>query len=320
MCVCLGETMVMVTPVGAQPLEVAEAFLLRPGGAESNVAMYLAQLGHRVSWASRVGDDALGRLIVRDVSAAGVDTSLVESSHAEPTGVYFKDPGPDGTQVLYYRRGSAASAMDRSVVGRLAAVEPGLLHLSGITPALSASCADLVRHLLIDRPLGETTLSFDVNHRASLWNRDPGEELLDLARHADVVFVGLDEAARLWGSATAADVRKLMGPDPVLVVKDGAVGATCFHPEGTTAVPALRVQVVEPVGAGDAFAAGWLSASERGLSHEARLRSGHLLAGVALTSVADHAAPPSLAELDAALALDHAGWAALPVTARSEVT
>jgi 2-dehydro-3-deoxygluconokinase len=315
-CVCLGETMVMVTPSGAEPLEAAETCLLRPGGAESNVAMYLARLGHDVAWAGRVGDDPLGRLLVRRISEAGVDASLVEASPAAPTGVYFKDPGPDGTRVLYYRRGSAAAAMDRSVVDLLAGDPPRLLHLSGITAALSTSCADLTRHLLVDRPLGKTIVSFDVNHRPALWAGDAGQELLHLARHADVVFVGLDEAHRLWGSAGAADVRDVLGPDPVLVVKDGAVGATCFHSEGTTAVPALDVEVLEPVGAGDAFAAGWLSAALRGLDHEARLRTGHLLAGVALTSVADHAEPPGRAELDAALALDAAGWAALKIVSR----
>lgn len=300
---CLGETMLMVTPAGAEPLEDADLCLLRPGGAESNVAMYLAGLGHDVGWVSRVGDDAPGRRLLRSVGETGVGTSLVEVSGREPTGVYFKDPGPGGTRVHYYRSGSAASRMDRALVPRLAAAQPSLLHLSGITPALSESCADLVQHLLLDRPLGPTRLSFDVNHRPSLWTRDAAPELLRLARAADVVFVGLDEAEVLWGCTSPHAVREVLGPavdrpGPVLVVKDGDVGATTFSDDGVTAVPAVPVDVVEPVGAGDAFAAGWLSAALRGQDQERRLRTGHLLAGVALTSPADYATPPDRVEVD----------------------
>lgn len=302
----LGETMIMVTPATAGPLEDADLCLLRPGGAESNVAMYLAGLGHDVGWVSRVGADPLGRRLARDVAAAGVDTSLVEVSDREATGVYFKDPGLTGTRVHYYRAGSAASAMDRSVVPRLAAAQPSLLHLSGITPALSPTCADLVEHLLVDRPLGPTRLSFDVNHRPALWTGDAPEHLLRLARAADVVLVGLDEAENLWGSRTPQAVRELVGPRPVLVVKDGAVGATSFSAgtdtDAETFVPAPVVDVVEPVGAGDAFAAGWLSAALRGQDPTTCLRTGHLLAGVALTSPADHAPPPPRAEVDRLLA------------------
>lgn len=300
--VCLGETMLMVTPAAAEPLEDADLCLLRPGGAESNVAMYLAGLGHDVAWASRVGDDAPGRRVTGTVAAAGVDTSLVDVSGRAPTGVYFKDPGPAGTRVHYYRSGSAATEMDRSLVPRLAAAGPGLLHLSGITPALSAGCADLVEHLLLDRPLGATRLSFDVNHRPVLWDGDAAGTLLRLARAADVVFVGLDEAQALWGCDDARDVHRLVGAGPVLVVKDGEVGAMTFAEDGETAVPAVPVDVVEPVGAGDAFAAGWLSAALRGQDHERRLRTGHLLAGVALTSPADVATPPARAEVDRRLA------------------
>ena len=306
---CLGETMVMVTPAPGGRLEAGSSFLLRAGGAESNVAMFLAELGHRAAWLSRVGGDPLGALLLSEVAATGVDTSLVEASSGEPTGVYFKDPGPHGTAVYYYRRGSAASAMSPEFLRRHGPRSAAVVHTSGITAALSDSCLDLVRHVVVDRPLPDAIVSFDVNHRPALWAPGAaGPVLRDLARAADVVFVGLDEAEALWGVSSAADVRALL-PDPrVVVVKDGAVEATAFHAGGVDRVPALEVDVVEPVGAGDAFAAGWLSGMLRGLDHTARLRLGHLVAGAALSSTSDHAALPAWDVLAERLAVDAGAW------------
>jgi 2-dehydro-3-deoxygluconokinase len=306
---CLGETMVMVTPTPGGHLDADSSFVLRPGGAESNVAMFMAELGHRAAWLSRVGSDPLGALLLSEVAATGVDTSMVEVSPGEPTGVYFKDPRPQGTTVYYYRRGSAAAAMGPEFLRRHGPATAAVVHTSGITAALSESCRELVHHVVLDRPLGDATVSFDVNHRPALWPPGAaGPELLDLARAADVVFVGLDEAEVLWGASTAAEVRALLPEPAAVVVKDGGVEASAFHDGGVDRVPALRVEVVEPVGAGDAFAAGWLSGLRRGLDHAARLRLGHLVAGSALRSTGDHAALPSAETLAAALAVDAAAW------------
>jgi 2-dehydro-3-deoxygluconokinase len=306
---CVGETMVMVTPAPGGRLDARSSFLLRAGGAESNTAMFLAELGHRAAWLSRVGGDPLGALLLSEVGATGVDTSLVEVSPAEPTGVYFKDPGQRGTAVYYYRRGSAASAMSPEFLSRRGPDSAAVVHTSGITAALSDTCRDLVRHVVVDRPLRDAIVSFDVNHRPALWAAGTaGSVLQDLARAADVVFVGLDEAETLWGASSAAEVRALLPEPQVVVVKDGAVEATAFHASGVDRVPALEVDVVEPVGAGDAFAAGWLSGMLRGLDHTARLRLGHLVAGAALSSTSDHTPLPSWEVLDERLAVDADAW------------
>ena len=313
---CVGETMAMVTPHGGAALSPGTPLALAAGGAESNVAGFLAPLGHRAAWASRLGDDPLGRIVRDLVRDTGVDTSLVELTD-RPTGLYVKAPGPDGTAVLYYRAGSAASTMDAAFAHRLAdrlTVRPRVLHLSGITPALSAGCRELVRHLVLDRPLGAAVVSFDVNHRPGLWSAaDARDELARLAQAADVVLVGLDEAHRLWGCSTAEEVRSLLDRPTVLVVKDGAVEAVSFTPRGVTRVAARPVDVVEPVGAGDAFAAGWLSGMLDGRDDWERLALGHLVAAAALGSATDHAhlppRPQIQLELDRQRAEAHAAAA-----------
>jgi 2-dehydro-3-deoxygluconokinase len=287
--VCVGESMALVTPDPPAPLEFGGPMRLEVAGAESTVACYLAMLGARAAWASRVGDDPLGRLLLHRIDSYGVDTSLVEVDAAAPTGVFFKDPG-ERTTVYYYRAGSAASRLGPSLVPSLS----GLVHLSGITPALSASCAALVEAVLESG----ATVSFDVNYRPALWPvAAAGPELARLAGRADIVFVGLDEAQALWGVRTPADVRALLPGPATVVVKDGAVGA---HSDDTF-VPALPVDVVEPVGAGDAFAAGYLYARLTGRAEADRLRLGHLVAGAALRVTGDVGDLPPTHELLGAL-------------------
>jgi 2-dehydro-3-deoxygluconokinase len=286
--VCIGETMALVTPDRARPLAAGGPARLDVAGAESTVASYLAQLGARAGWASRVGADPLGTLVRDRVAGFGVDTTLVEVDPAAPTGVFFKDPAPPGahigrTRVYYYRTGSAAAGLGPAVLDRPELAGCRLVHLTGITAALSTSCAALVTRALATRPVAGATYSFDVNFRPGLWPAAvAGPTLARLADQADLVFVGADEAEQLWQTRTPAEVRALLtGPDTV-VVKDGGVGATSYHPAGVTYAPAVPVAVVEPVGAGDAFAAGYLAGWLRGLAEPVRLRLGHLVAGAAL--------------------------------------
>lgn len=289
---CIGETMTLVAPVDATPLADADLFNLHMGGAESTVALYLAELGHQVAWASALGNDPLGRRIVDEISAHGVDTSLVRFSDEAPTGVYFKDPDDGATTVHYYRRGSAASTMSPSSLDGLPLREVPVVHVSGITPGLSASCLAMFE-TLFDLCIGSPTrISFDVNYRPGVWSTERAAPiLLDFARQSDVVFVGRDEAAALWGTSDVDSIATLINGDThrvqTLVVKDGGVGATELTSAGAVFVAAQSVDVVEVVGAGDAFAAGYLSGLLTGKDAHGRLSMGHVLAARALSSTND---------------------------------
>jgi 2-dehydro-3-deoxygluconokinase len=269
---------------------------LSVAGAESNVAIQLALLGQPVAFASRVGADPFGELIRRTLEAAGVEC-LLDVDYERPTGVYFKDPATAATVVHYYRRGSAASTMDPGFWRRHALIGTRLIHLSGITPALSPSCAELIDVALTDRLPG-ARYTFDVNYRPRLWPiEEAAPRLAAYADRADIVFVGLDEAATLWGVSTAEDVRGVLPHPSTVVVKDGANGATALTQDGPVFVAAPRVDVREPVGAGDAFAAGYLHGVLLDRSEVVRLRLGHLAAGAALRTVGDIGALPSAEDL-----------------------
>jgi 2-dehydro-3-deoxygluconokinase len=299
----IGETMVMVTPTAGGRLDADSSFILRPGGAEANVAALLAQLGHTTAWAGAVGRDPLGDLVVDSLRARGVDVGLVHRDDERPTAVYFKDPTASGTSVYYYRSGSAASAMTAADVAGWAARPVRVTHISGITAAISPQCLELTRHVVFDRPLRPSVVSFDVNHRPRLWNgADAASVLLELARRADIVFVGRDEAAALWGTTDAESVRELLDGPTYLIVKDAAIEAVGFTPTGVHRAPSLPVKVLDAVGAGDAFAAGWLSGFLDGRDEVTRLRLGHYAASRVLMSPADLADLPPADEVVSLLA------------------
>ncbi|MFE9242755.1 sugar kinase [Nocardiopsis sp. NPDC006938] len=254
----MGETMALLVPEA--PGHTAPRFHTEIGGAESNVAVHLARAGRRVAWRSALGDDVFGHHVRERLTDTGV-RCLVREDTERSTGLYMKEPSSGGTRVRYWRRGSAASALHPGDAAEVWRWRPRLVHTTGITAALSDTARGLVGELFERTPPG-TLRCFDVNYRPALHGPANAGLLLDLARGADVVFCGLDEARALWGVRTLPDlVAHLTGraPSPgLLVVKQGAEGATAVRDGHSWFEPAPPVEVVEPVGAGDAFAAGFL--------------------------------------------------------------
>ena len=287
----MGETMAVLVPCGGSVAD-ADDFLVDAGGAESNVLAHAAALGVPVRWHSRLGADALGERVLRQLAARRIDVSRVVRDPERPTGLYVKDPGRG---VAYYRAGSAASRLDTADADSAPFDGVALLHLSGITAALSPGADRFLRRAAVRaRELG-IPVSLDVNHRAALWSAaDAAPVLAELVRLADVVFVGRDEAETLWGTRTAEDVRAAFPDVAELVVKDGHIGATAFCAEadvdaaaGAVFEPSHEVEVLDAVGAGDAFAGGYLAALLQGADHRDRLRRGHDRAALTLAVAGD---------------------------------
>jgi 2-dehydro-3-deoxygluconokinase len=188
-----------------------------------------------------------------------------------------------------------------------------VVHATGINAALSDSCLALMKTLVV-APRQTYKLSFDLNWRPKLWSdRDPSV-LRELANAADIVFAGDDEALLVWGAGEPGEIRKIL-PDPaILVVKHGERGATLLEDGTELFQPALRVDVVEPVGAGDAFAAGFLNATLAGESPLRRLRAGHLQAAVALRTHGDVGTPLPAGLVAELLDADARTWAETHLT------
>ncbi|MGW4893567.1 sugar kinase [Kitasatospora sp. NPDC004240] len=329
--VCVGESMAVLLPDRPGPLETVENFRLSVGGAESNVAGTLAALGVRSAWISRVGEDGFGRRLTGELAGRGVDVSAVAVDPHRPTGVYLKevggrtghrhDLGHGRSRLHYHRRGSAASALSPALLDDPAAARlldgARLLHLSGITAALSEDCLALLRTLLDPgRRRPGRLVSFDLNWRPALWHgRDP-EVLPPLLDACDLLLLGADEAEAAFGAGDPRELRRLFPSPATLVVKDADRVVTALERDGTAvSEPALSVEVVEATGAGDAFAAGYLAGTLRGLDQRRRLRLGHLSAACALTAPTDQGEPPPEPVVAALLGASARDWSATRVSA-----
>jgi 2-dehydro-3-deoxygluconokinase len=307
----------MLAPDAAKPVETVDLLRQSVGGAEANVARVVSSLGVPASFVSRVGDDPFGRLIGADLRDAGVDESLVQIDPDRPTGMYVKAPGSSGSRMYYYRSGSAASAMNAAyfttpAIGRLLGGS-AIVHSSGITAAVLTEPADLVEALHSARAAG-ALISVDVNFRPGLWRGRTHKPLYDLLAVADLVLVGADEARAVFYTDEPDLLREHLGTSATIVVKSDAHAVIASHADGeTTTVPALRVDVVEPVGAGDAFAGGLLSGLAENLPFASALRLGHVCAAAVLVTDRDQTAPPAAAVRERLLAADPEEWASVRV-------
>ncbi len=295
--------MVLLLAEQSGPMREASTFSRHTAGAESNLASGLSRLGHTAGWISRVGDDEFGRAIVFRVRGEGVDTSHVIHDSDAPTGIVVRERREAGAiEQVYYRRGSAASRMQPADLDAAYLRDARFLHLTGITPALSASCRETVFAAAeIGRAAGVTVV-LDPNYRSKLWDRTEARSVMrDLARRCDLVLPGMDEAELLTGESdpeVAARELKKLGPATV-VVKLGAQGALALTQDGrvvrSPGTPLERV--VDAVGAGDAFAAGFLSGVLRGFDTDAGLRLANRCGALAMLSPGDMESLPRWEEV-----------------------
>ena len=290
-----GETMGLVAADGIGPLEYARSFSFGIGGAESNVAVGVARLGGPVTWLGRVGSDATGDLIERRLRIEQVRTLAIRDESFTGLMVKHRRSG-EYLHVDYHRAGSAGSRLSPTDVP-VDLAGAAIVHVTGITPALSDSARAAVFHAVEIARAAGITVSVDVNYRAKLWSRfDAAPVLRDLVSRADVVFAGPDEAALFLGSEPALAGLAALGPTEV-VVKDGSRGCTALIDGLRYSVPALPVRVVDPVGAGDAFVAGYLAERLAGAPAEVRLRTAIAVGAFAVTVPGDCEGLPTRADL-----------------------
>lgn len=288
-----GETMIALRSAGL--LRLGGTAAISTAGAEGNVAIAASRLGHRVAWAGRVGDDESGNLVLRTFAAEGVDVSAVVRDPERETGLLlFEQRLPDLTRVEYHRRGSAGSRWSPEDVPAALALQPRIVHLTGITPALSPAAAEASHALLEGARRQGAMVSVDVNYRSRLWTAEEAAPVLaSLVRLADLVIASPDELS-LVAEGPGALLRQ--GASEV-IVKDGAQGARAYTEEGELQVPARPVQAVDSIGAGDAFSGGYLSGLLDGADLAARMDRAAALGAFAVASRGDWEGLPFRSEL-----------------------
>ena len=298
----LGETMILLDGVEGDGLVLGERFRLRVAGAESNVAVALKRLGVNVTWISRLGRDAFGDLVETTLAGEGLDLEHVERDTA-PTGVFFKWHEEGSSRVLYRRAGSAASRLEPGDVPETAIQRAGLVHLTGITMALSDSARRTVVETAHRARAAGAIVTFDPNYRPALWEsaQAAGEAMREVMPLVDWVLCGLEEGCAVFGASTPAELRSvLLGAGAGdLAVRVGVRGTVVWAGEESLPVPPLRLErVVDEIGAGDGFAAGFAFGLLHGLAPPACARAGNVVAARALRGSGDWETFPYLAEVE----------------------
>lgn len=261
-----GESMIRLSSPIGQRIETVQSLDLRIGGTESNLSIALARLGRNVAWTSVLPVNPLGQRIVRELNWHGVDTSAVTWVEGERIGVYFLDTGstPRATQVLYDRKDSAVARSTPDQIDMEPADRARILHLTGITVAIGAGCAQTCQQLIDRAKKAGATVSFDVNYRSLLWSPEEAQAGLNpFCEQADILFCGREDAETIWGvTGDPEDVVQEMYRrfnSNITVITLGGDGAIIRMPDGSLRrTPSVEVDIVDPVGAGDAFAAGFL--------------------------------------------------------------
>ena len=315
--VSLGESMLRLSVPTGRRLDDTRILDMELAGAESNVSVALARLGWRVGWVSRMPDHALANAVLRALRSDGVDTTAVKRVPDERLGTYFIEyaTAPRATQVIYDRANSAAAHMTIADVDWDYLLDTRVLHLTGITAAISESCYAILVEAIRRAHTAGVMVSFDVNFRAKLWSAaTAGGKLRPLIAEADLLLCKGTDAAALFGCQgephqLMAELQKLTRAS-VVFCTFGEKGAALLSGDEFVSQPALPVQIVDRIGSGDAFAAGvldgWLagdaSAKDTAALREG-LKHGVALAAIALSQFGDRVLS-SRTELNAALAAE----------------
>ncbi|WP_334531996.1 sugar kinase [Streptomyces sp. B21-105] len=303
--VTVGDVLAVMGARGPGPFTLGTTLRLGIAGAESNVAIGVSRLGGSATWIGRVGDDELGDLVLRELRAEGVTTVVVRDP--APTSLLLKEHRTTThSRTRYYRTHTAGARLTADDIPEHLVAGAAILHITGITPALGEGPAAAVTHAVDIAAAAGVTVSLDINYRSLLWSEDEARRtLLPLLRRSDLVFAGPHEAALVVpGTEGPEELAKgicALGPAGA-VIKLGAEGAYALLDGQSYRQPAVPVRVHDSVGAGDAFAAGYLAELLADEAPERRLHTAALLGAFAVSTAGDWEGLPRRSELGL---LDH---------------
>jgi 2-dehydro-3-deoxygluconokinase len=301
--ITLGESMVLFKPDSVGPLRYVNSYSKAVGGAETNVAIALTRLGHQVGWVSKLGNDEFGLYVRNVIRGEGVDTSRVVFDDQAPTAVFFKERKTNqDPNIYYYRKNSAASLLRPDDLDENYFKSAKYLHLTGITPALSEGCKATVYEAIKLAKKHNQKIVFDPNIRLKLWSREEAKAILtDIARQVDIVLPGIEEGELMTGHSDPEQIAQtlLENGAKIVVVKLGSKGAYYATKNESAYVFGYQVdEVVDTAGAGDGFAAGFLSGLLRGWDYQQAVKFGNRIGAFALSVEGDMEGYPFWNQVD----------------------
>jgi len=261
----LGSTLLRLSVPPGDRLETAPMFEVRTAGTESNTLTALSRMGKKTGWVSRLTNNPLGRRIAREIGSFGVDVSRVIWTDQDRNETFFVEYGaaPRPTQVIYDRRHSAVANIAFEEMDLEYLLSGRILHLTGIFPALSENCADVLRRVMNEAKKAEVKISFDLNYRAKLWNPQQAKTVLSpIMKKADIILVTREDAVNIFSIAGTAEemvsaLYKEFSPE-LCVVTLGTEGGIAFDGKSYYTCKGYPAETLDRLGAGDSFSAGVL--------------------------------------------------------------
>ena len=287
-----GETMLRYSVGAGERLGKLKQLEVHVGGAETNVLAALASLNRACTWVSALPEHALGDTVLRDLRAAGIDTSGVIRRPGRVGTYYVEFSGaPRGINVIYDRAASAVTQLAPQDIDWDYLLDTRVLHLTGITPALSPGCHAIVLEAVQKAQQRNVTVSFDVNYRSKLWPAEEARKGLEPILHCvDILICGEGDAETVFG-VTGSPERILynlrrLSPAKTIILTRSSAGSATLQDDDLVEVEAVAAEVVDRLGAGDAFSAGVLDGFLDG-DIVAGMRRGSMLSALALTQHGD---------------------------------
>lgn len=261
--ITIGDAMITMNPTSKGPMRFVHSFERNVGGAELNVAIGCARLGLDTGWISRLGNDEFGRYIQHFVRGEGIDTSQLKLVDGYPTSVNFKEVLEDGSgRTFYYRLNSPTLTLTPDSLEESYIANARILHITGVFPAIDEKNVAIIKHAVTLAKRNGVLVSFDPNIRLKLWSRERAKEVIsDILPFVDILLTGTDEAELLFDTKDEKEIiekSKLLGVSYV-ALKKGEEGSVGYHnDEIIQSAPVTARKVVDTVGAGDGFDAGFL--------------------------------------------------------------
>ncbi|WP_428910766.1 sugar kinase [Niallia sp. Krafla_26] len=304
--ITIGDGMISMNPVSKGPLRFSQMYERKIGGAELNFAIGCSRLGLKTGWISRLGNDEFGRYILYCAKGEGIDTSEVELVTNYPTSVYFKEIFEDGNgRSFYYRDKSPTSTMVESDLREEYFRKAKLLHITGVFPSISDNnCAIIKKAVKMAKKTG-LLVSFDPNIRLKLWSKEEAKTFIhEILPDVDLLLTGEEEAEMILGRDSVENYIKKFHDIGIskVVIKKGADGSTGSDGTQIYHMPPVKARaVVDTVGAGDGFGAGFVTSLLRGQSFEKALHFANAVGAMVISVKGDNEGLPYLEDVRAFL-------------------
>lgn len=299
----LGDALITMNPVTKGPMRYVTHFERKAGGAELNFAIGVARLGLESKWISRLGEDEFGKVIYNFARGEGVDVSDVQFVKEYPTSLNFKEIKEDGSgRTFYYRSNSPTNTFVMEDITDDLFTSIDIVHLTGVFLSLDKKNLALVMKVIEKAKENNITISFDPNIRLKLWTIDDARETFkEIFPHVDILLTGLDELELFLEEDSEDSFTKFANDYNIkdLIIKDGENGSKLYRDGVWTKADAFNVDVVDTVGAGDGFAAGYIYGYLHKYSPEELLRIANGVGALVTTVSGDNEGLPYIDEVKA---------------------